>query len=39
MRPVTERMSPATKSAGSQKGSGTGKGGADGSDVTETDPD
>ena len=39
MRPVTERMSPAAKNASSHTGSGTGKGGADGSDVTETDPD
>ena len=32
-------MSPAAKNASSHIGSGTGKGGADGSDVTETDPD
>lgn len=39
MRPVTERTSPTAKNATSHIGSGTGRGGAEGSDVTETDPD
>ena len=39
MRPVTKRMTPAIKNASSHTGSGTGKGGVEGSEVTETDPD